>query len=68
MVEKLAKRIVTLNVENEKSGPIFTFYQQLIRLRKDLPIIAEGSYQSAYQDNSYIYAFERHFDGNSCWC
>lgn len=35
----------------------------MIRLRKDLPIIAEGSYQSAYQDNPYIYAFERHFGG-----
>lgn len=28
-----------------------------------MPIIAEGSYQSAYQDNPYIYAFERHFGG-----
>ena len=60
---KVGKTYRDINVENEKSGPIFTFYQQLIRLRKDLPIIAEGSYQSAYQDNSYIYAFERHFDG-----
>ena len=31
----------------------------MIALRKILPIIAEGSYQSAYQDNPYIYAFER---------
>ena len=50
-----------INVAKEKSGPIFTFYQELIALRKILPIIAEGSYQSAYQDNPYIYAFERQY-------
>ena len=48
-----------INIKKKKSGPIFTFYQELIALRKILPIIAEGSYQSAYQDNPYIYAFER---------
>ncbi|SFR82283.1 trehalose-6-phosphate hydrolase [Streptococcus equinus] len=57
---KVGKTYREINVENEKSGPIFTFYQQLIRLRKAMPIIAEGSYQSAYQDHPNVYAFERH--------
>lgn len=58
---QVGKTYRDINVAKEKSGPIFTFYQELIALRKILPIIAEGSYQSAYQDNSYIYAFERQY-------
>lgn len=58
---QVGKTYRDINVAKEKSGPIFTFYQELIALRKILPIIAEGSYQSAYQDNPYIYAFERQY-------
>ncbi|WP_368399967.1 alpha,alpha-phosphotrehalase [Streptococcus anginosus] len=56
---KAGKSYPEINVENEMQGPIFTFYQKLIALRKELPIIAEGSYQPAYEDSSQIYAFER---------
>lgn len=58
---QVGKTYRDINVAKEKCGPIFTFYQELIALRKILPIIAEGSYQSAYQDNPYIYAFERQY-------
>lgn len=58
---QVGKTYRDINVAKEKSGPIFTFYQELIALRKILAIIAEGSYQSAYQDNPYIYAFERQY-------
>lgn len=58
---QVGKTYRDINVAKEKSGPIFTFYQELIALRKILPIIAEGSYQSAYQANPYIYAFERQY-------
>ena len=56
---KAGKSYPEINVENEIQGPIFTFYQKLIALRKDLPIIAEGSYQPAYEDSQQVYAFER---------
>ena len=56
---KAGKSYPEINVENEMQGPIFTFYQKLIALRKDLPIIAEGSYQPAYEDSQQVYAFER---------
>lgn len=52
-----------INVANEKSGKIFPFYQKLIALRKNYPIIAEGDYKAAYQDSHQVYAFERHLDG-----
>lgn len=56
---KAAKSYSEINVNNEIQGPIFTFYQKLIALRKKLPLIAEGSYKPAYEDSQQVYAFER---------
>lgn len=56
---KLGKTATTINVATEKKGRIYPFYQELIRLRKTLPIIAEGDYRPAYQDSQQVYAFER---------
>ncbi|PRT63925.1 alpha,alpha-phosphotrehalase [Streptococcus anginosus] len=56
---KTGKSYPEINIENEMQGPIFTFYQKLIALRKELPIIAEGTYQPAYEDSQQVYAFER---------
>lgn len=53
-------------VKKEKeiqNGPIFNFYKELIRLRKEMPIISEGSYQPAFEDSQQVYAFERRLDG-----
>ncbi|TWT14649.1 alpha,alpha-phosphotrehalase [Streptococcus sp. sy010] len=57
---KVGKTYQTINVETEKQGKIFPFYQDLIRLRKTMPLIAEGEYRAAYVDSNEIYAFERH--------
>lgn len=59
---KAGKFYKYINVENEIQGPIFTFYQDLIRLRKEMPIISEGSYKPAFEDSKQIYAFERQFE------
>ena len=56
---KAGKSSPHINVENEIQGPIFTFYQDLIRLRKEMPIISEGSYKPAFEDSQQVYAFER---------
>ena len=56
---KVGKFYPEINVEKEIQGPIFTFYQKLIALRKKLPLIAEGSYKPAYEDSQQVYAFER---------
>ena len=42
---------------------VFIFYKELIRLRKEMPIISEGSYLPALEDSQEVYAFERHLDG-----
>lgn len=59
---KAGKSYKYINVENEIQGPIFTFYQDLIRLRKEMPIISEGSYNPAFEDSKQVYAFERQFE------
>lgn len=59
---KAGKSYKYINVENEIQGPIFTFYQDLIRMRKEMPIISEGSYKPAFEDSKQVYAFERQFE------
>ena len=59
---KAGKSYPNINVENEIQGPIFTFYQDLIRLRKEMPIISEGSYKPAFEDSKQVYAFERQYE------
>lgn len=59
---KAGKTYPQINVENEIKGPIFAFYQNLIRLRKEMPIISEGSYKPAFQDSKQVYAFERQYE------
>ncbi|WP_162011975.1 alpha,alpha-phosphotrehalase [Streptococcus sp. S784/96/1] len=60
---KAGKSYPQINVEAERNGKIFPFYQKLIQLRKQLSIIAEGDYKAAYQDHQQVYAFERELDG-----
>ena len=59
---KVGKSYPHINVENDIQGPIFAFYQNLIRLRKEMPLISEGSYKPAFEDSQQIYAFERQYE------
>lgn len=59
---KAGKSYPHINVENEIQDPIFPFYQDLIRLRKEMPIISEGSYKPAFEDSKQVYAFERQYE------
>ncbi len=62
MVEEL-EVYKDFNVEKEMDGPIFTFYKEIdLNLRKEMPIISEGSYQH-WKDSQEVYAFERHLNG-----
>ncbi|KXT75296.1 alpha,alpha-phosphotrehalase [Streptococcus sp. DD12] len=56
---KPGKTYPEINVEREKDGPIFQFYQTLIQLRKSHPIISEGTYRPVLEDHQQVYAFER---------
>ena len=48
---KVGKSYKDINVEKEMDGPIFTFYNELIRLRKEMRVISEGSYLPALEDS-----------------
>ncbi|EHJ51676.1 alpha,alpha-phosphotrehalase [Streptococcus macacae] len=56
---KVGRSYQQINVASEKQGKIFPFYQKLIQLRKEMPLIAEGTYKAALSDSTKVYAFER---------
>ena len=55
------------NVRDEESDPasILHFYRRLVRLRKELPLIAEGDIQFIAQDQPGLIAYERRLDGKT---
>lgn len=52
---------VTINVEDsiQDADSILHYYRRLIQLRKQYPIISEGSYEPFLPDHPSIYAFKR---------
>ena len=61
---KVADNHKVVNTENEAhSGKIRSYYKELIRLRKEMPIIQEGSYQAIALDHPSIFAYVREYDG-----
>ena len=46
-------------------GEIFSYYQKLIYLRKQLPIIAKGSYQPVDLDHPQIFVYRRDYNGQT---
>jgi len=61
---KVADNHKVVNTENEAhSGKIRSYYKELIRLRKEMPIIQEGSYEPIALDHPSIFAYVREYDG-----
>ena len=46
-------------------GEIFSYYQKLIYLRKQLPIIAKGSYQPVDLDHPQVFVYRRDYNGQT---
>ncbi len=55
------------NAKREVGDPdsIFSYYQKLIRLRKELPVIASGKIRFLNQDNDAVMAYERYYDAEA---
>lgn len=51
------KEINTLDREDENS--IFSYYRKLIRLRKTVPVLAEGSFEALLEEDDRILAYKR---------
>lgn len=51
----------TINAEQESAdgNSIFSFYKELIRLRKEMPLIAEGTIHFLERENDDVLAYER---------
>jgi oligo-1,6-glucosidase len=47
----------------DREDSVFAFYRQLIRLRHQLPVIADGDFTMLLADHEAVYAFTRRLDG-----
>lgn len=61
---KVAESYGDINVEKELASPqsIFNYYQKLIRLRKQYPVISLGSYQAYQPEHPQVYSFLRQYE------
>ena len=50
-----------INAANDRSDPdsIFAFYQELIRLRKTMPVVQEGLFEPILKDHTKVFAYKR---------
>ncbi|MBF4993614.1 alpha-glucosidase [Arthrobacter gandavensis] len=57
----LGPRYPEINVEQDQAAPksIFRYYQELIRLRHELPVIAAGDFQLLHAHHPALFAFSR---------
>jgi trehalose-6-phosphate hydrolase len=61
---KVADNYKNINTENtDVSQAIRDYYKKLIRLRKDMPIIQEGSYDVLELEHPSIFAYVREYEG-----
>lgn len=60
---KVADNYKDINVEKElASGKIFPYYQKLIQLRHDMPIIQDGAYHELLTDHPEVLAYYRTYE------
>ena len=54
-----------INAKKQLSDPnsIFHYYQKLIRLRKEKPVIVYGVFEALYRDHDQIFAYTRTLEG-----
>ena len=67
---RTASRYQEINVENTLKDPdsIFAYYQELIRMRKTMPVVQEGLFIPLLEDHEKIFAYERRFQDESLIC
>ena len=48
---------------SHRPDSIFHYYQKLIRLRKEKPVIVYGAFEALYRDHDQIFAYTRTLEG-----
>lgn len=63
---KVADNYKEINVSKEQTdGRILPYYRELIRLRKELDVISEGSYRGLLLEHPKVMAYVREYEGQS---
>ena len=59
-----------INVKKTLQDPdsIFAFYQKLIRMRKEMPVVQEGLFYELLADHEKVFAYERKYENESLIC
>lgn len=59
-----------INVANALKDPdsIFYFYQKLIKMRKEMPVVQEGLFIPLLEDHEKVFAYERKLNDKSLIC
>ena len=59
-----------INVRNTLQDPdsIFRFYQELIRMRKEMPVVQEGIFKPLLEEHEKVFAYERKLNDESLIC
>jgi len=67
-----AENYPQINAEQALADPdsVFYTYQQLIQLRKSLPILTLGDYQDQLPEHPYLWCYQRNWQGQKLvvWC
>ncbi|MEZ8245629.1 alpha,alpha-phosphotrehalase [Vibrio splendidus] len=66
----VANNYTEINAEQalEDKDSVFYFYKSLIELRKQVPVITDGSYQDLLPEHSSIFAYARESEGQTLLC
>ena len=59
-----------INVKKTLQDPdsIFAFYQKLIRMRKEMPVVQEGLFVPVLEDHEKVFAYERRYKDETLVC
>jgi oligo-1,6-glucosidase len=64
---KINENYLRINAESQVNDPdsIFSYYRQLIRLRKEYDAITNGAYNLLDEENPFVYTYVRETDGET---
>lgn len=60
----------SVNVKNDRANEdsVFAFYQKLIRMRKEMPVVQEGLFVPMLEEHPDVFAYQRKWNGETLTC
>ncbi len=58
-----------INAKSQMEDPdsIFSYYKNLIALRKEYPVFVEGDFELVFPENNQLFSYTRTFEGKTLW-